>query len=239
MVREKIINWLKKWKQRCKCNIEVEITPAISLFGIINFTFAKAKISRNPEEWREEDKTKITEFLKEELKISLEEFSKLIKEEIRETEKSVIDRLLDEIKKVILESPLIPLVEFKKRAEIKPLLKYQKFIGRQNELDKLHKFLNDDQKIMLITGRGGIGKTRLAIEFADQIEGKNFTVYFIHPEIELKFGALQATDNILLILDEAASYSYIDKVIDFAQNPSGRWQFKTSTTRQNGGGRYC
>ena len=57
MVREKIINWLKiKNLKQITDYINVEIAPGITLFGIINFSFAKGKIKLTPEEWDDNDK---------------------------------------------------------------------------------------------------------------------------------------------------------------------------------------
>ena len=55
MVGEKIINWLKKLI-KITDYINVEIAPCVTLFGIINFSFAKGKIKLTPEEW--DDTTK-------------------------------------------------------------------------------------------------------------------------------------------------------------------------------------
>lgn len=54
-------------------------------------------------------------------------------------------------------------------------------IGRHHEVDELSKLLNDSQcRMVTISGPGGIGKTRLAIEAASQCQN-NFTdgVYFV------------------------------------------------------------
>ncbi|RLG33853.1 hypothetical protein DRN80_04095, partial [Methanosarcinales archaeon] len=65
MVREKIINWLKKLI-KITDYINVEIAPCVTLFGIINFSFAKGKIKLTPEEWDDNDKERIADFLRSE-----------------------------------------------------------------------------------------------------------------------------------------------------------------------------
>ncbi len=99
MVREKIINWLKiknLKKITDYININVEIAPCVTLFGIINFSFAKGKIKLTPEEWDDNDKERIADFLRSEgVGITLEEFKESLKEEIKkvaeETQKLILD----------------------------------------------------------------------------------------------------------------------------------------------------
>jgi len=217
MIREKIKNWLQKQKY----DLDIEFSPAITLFGILTFSFAKAKVDPNPDKWSEEERIIIADNLDKELKISLEEFSKCLKEEIEEKKKEELDSILDKIAELITEKPLIPLREFEERSDIKQLLEYKRFIGRQVELKELHTFLADDsRKIMFVSGEGGTGKTRLAIEFARQTEAKNWSVYFIHPNKPFKyFGAIPSSGKILLILDDASRYIERDRLIDFVRNP--------------------
>ena len=78
-----------------------------------------------------------------------------------------------------------------------------------NELKELHDFLNSDKEIKLITGDGGVGKTRLAIEFANKTEEEkndNWNVYFIHPYKDFNSGLIPDEKNTLLILDETSRY---------------------------------
>lgn len=103
---------------------------------------------------------------------------------------------------MLAENPLLSLVEFKDRSEIKVLREYKKFVGRESEIKELcnFNFLDKYKRIMLVTGRGGTVKTRLVIEFAEQIKDKNWEVYFIHPEIEFKPMMLPGTKNIFSFL---------------------------------------
>ena len=221
-VREKIKDWLQEQKQ--KYDINVEISPAVSFFGIISFSVAKAKIvDPNPDKWSKKEREIIADSLDKELKISLEEFSKCLKEEIEEKTKRELDFILNQIEELITEKPLIPLSEFEERSDVKPLLQYKRFIGRQEELKELDTFLNADRKIMVLVGEGGTGKTRLAIEFAKQMENKNWSVYFVHPHKSFKYlGAVPSRGNILLILDDASRYPETerDRLIDFVLNPT-------------------
>jgi len=85
MVKEKIINWLKTKKlKQITDYINVEIAPCVTLFGIINLSFAKGKIKLTPEEWDDNDKERIADFLRSEgVGITLEEFKESLKEEIK------------------------------------------------------------------------------------------------------------------------------------------------------------
>ncbi|MCU4139522.1 MAG: Tetratricopeptide repeat [Methanophagales archaeon] len=233
MVREKIINWLKKLEQ-IKDYIETfEIAPAISILGIIDISFAKGKIKLNPEEWDDEDKENIANFLRTHIDITLKEFEELLKKEIREVseekQKSIreqLDQFSKLLTRLLVENPLIPLEEFERRAEIEPLLKYE-FVGRESELEGLRKFLESDKKVFLLTGDGGVGKTRLAIEFAREVAKRkvsngNWDVYFIDQDREFKYPVVSnvlGNRNTLLILDDTSRYRNRDRVIGFIQNP--------------------
>ena len=225
MVREKIINWLKKLEQ-IKDHIETfEIAPAISILGIIDISFAKGKIKLNPEEWDDKDKEKIANFLRTHMDITLKEFEELLKKEIKKVPEETQKLILNQIK-YLVENPLIPLEEFERRAEIEPLLKYE-FVGRASELEGLRKFLESDKKVFLLTGDGGVGKTRLAIEFAREVAKRkvsngNWDVYFIDQDREFKYPVVSnvlGNRNTLLILDDASRYRNRDRVIGFIQNP--------------------
>ena len=223
MVREKIINWLKKLiKITDYININAEIAPCVTLFGIINFSFAKGKIKLTPEEWDDNDKERIADFLRSEgVGITLEEFKESLKEEIKKVSEERQKLILDEIKRLLVENPLVSLEEFEKRPEIKPLLEYE-FVGRESELGELHEFLENDKEVFVITGEGGFGKTRLAIEFARRVANDNWDVYFIDRDKDFKHSVVSIVlsgKNVLLILDDASRYPERNKVIGFVQNP--------------------
>ncbi len=89
MVREKIMNCFKiKNLKKITDYINAEIAPCVTLFGIINFSFAKGKIKLTPEEWDDNDKERIADFLRSEgVGITLEEFKESLKEEIKKYQK--------------------------------------------------------------------------------------------------------------------------------------------------------
>jgi len=225
MLREKITGWLEKLKQ-IKNHIDIECAPAITLFGVINITLFKGRLKLKPEEWRDEDKRRIAEFLSEKIGITLKEFEELLKKEIKEVSEEKQKLIRELLTRLLVENPLIPLEEFERRSEIKPMLKYE-FIGREVELEKLRKFLESDKKVFLLTGDGGVGKTRLAIEFAREVAKRkvsngNWDFYFIDQDREFKYPVVSnvlGNRNTLLILDDASRYRNRDRVIGFIQNP--------------------
>lgn len=93
--------------------------------------------------------------------------------------------------------------------------------GRKQELEDISKLLlGDGVRILLVRGGRGIGKTRLAIEYAKKIEeDKEWTPVFIRTQAE-KFeehlNELSAAKNYVIIADDADSYKDIDKLISLA-----------------------
>lgn len=45
------------------------------------------------------------------------------------------------------------------------------FVGREREIDEVEKLLADTTRLLTLTGPGGCGKTRLALEVARVLEG--------------------------------------------------------------------
>ena len=135
---DKIINWLKR--SYSKYGIKIEINPALTLFGIITFSMGKLETDPNPDKWSKKDKNSITDFLKKELKMSYDDFYKHYIDEFNNKSKKQIDSILNQIKEILSEKPLIPLNEFMKRKEIEKILEYKKFIGRKEEIKELYSF---------------------------------------------------------------------------------------------------
>ncbi len=229
MIGKKIKEWLKKQ------GINIELNPALTFFGIITFSLGKAigEVKINPDKWSKEQEEKIPDLIQKTVKISIEEYRQLLKEEIagkkEEEIKSEIKNILEgykeqieEIVRSIKEIPILTLEEFKRRKEIQKLLEYKKFIGRKEELKELHNFLhNTHERIRLIIGAGGTGKTRLAMEFAEELEKTNeWAAYFIHPYSS--FSPIPIEKKTLLILDEPSRYKDRDKLIDSVLNPPCR-----------------
>jgi len=111
--------------------------------------------------------------------------------------------------------------EFELRTENRSIhsSSFVKFVGRNSEVCDLRHFLEDDQKVIcLMTGRGGSGKTRLALEFSKIIfsQFNEWDVFFI--DRFKKFVTLDINKNTLLILDETSRYLYRPSLLSFVAN---------------------
>ncbi len=78
---------------------------------------------------------------------------------------------------------LEPLPTHKEPVKTNLLAPVDKFIGRKNELSELATLFRQDNRLVTIVGVGGVGKTRLAIEYASQQQASyEDGVYVIHLE---------------------------------------------------------
>lgn len=228
-----VLDKIKKFCKNYRVNLEpkVSIKPSITLFGILAFELLEIEPKDaveleviDPDNWSPELKCKINEYLQKILEISLEEYSSQLKKELKTTEANVIESILEGVAKSIKESPLLTLEEFESRTENRDVCsqRYSCFVGRKDDLNKLKDFLTiSSDKILVLTGPGAIGKTRLSIEFARHVkrEMKDWDVYFIHHENN--FNRFHARKYTLLILDETSRYPEIErsKLIDFVLHP--------------------
>ncbi|HUV02820.1 MAG TPA: ATP-binding protein [Desulfobacteria bacterium] len=174
MAKEKLKK-LKEWLQ--KRGIEIDVHPAITFFGII--TVSAGELEIHPEKWSKEEEEKVTAHLQKTANISLEDYQSLLKEAIeKKAEEEIAAEIqniletfkaeINEIVKSIRENPFLTLEEFKGRTENKAI--DYKFVGRGEELEEQNTFWNNpDDKISIIVGEGGTGKTRLALEFAQKL----------------------------------------------------------------------
>ena len=214
--RKKIDGYLKSHK------IETVFTPAVSLFGVVQFSLGEVKIDPNPDTWTKIDEAKIEEIVEKTAGISLQEYRELLRSEISSKNISEIKTQIEKIEEYIRshkEYPLLSPDEFERMQENKFLLKYKNFIGRDEELQKLRDFVNGEDKIGFIVGRGGVGKTKLALKFAKQMKAEGeWDVYFVNRYADFHLASLN--DKTLLILDEAWGYKPREKIVDFVLNRS-------------------
>jgi len=88
------------------------------------------------------------------------------------------------------------------------------FVGRETELTKLNEFINSDERAIIISGRGGIGKSRLLRAFTQQLPSIIQTRFLSSSvEIKLKDFELLPKDGILLI-DDAHENADIGRLIN-------------------------
>ena len=209
--RKKIDDYLKRHR------IETAITPAVSLFGLVEFSLGEVKIDTDTSSWTRSDERMIEEFVRRTAEISIQEFKELLKFEVEGRDRSEVSREVEEIVEYlrqIRDYPFSSPEEFESRPENLFLLKYKHFIGRSDEMEELLTFLNGPEEIGFMVGRGGVGKTKLALEFGKQVKAAGeWEVYFINRVAD--FIPIFLEDKTLLILDEAWGYSHREKVIDF------------------------
>jgi hypothetical protein len=86
------------------------------------------------------------------------------------------------------------------------------FVGREGELARLEEFCEADQEVLwwAVTGPGGIGKSRLAYEFCQRIEGRGWRAQFLRREF-FDGPATQCLtwdfpQDLLLVVDYAACH---------------------------------
>ncbi len=105
---------------------------------------------------------------------------------------------------------LIPYEEF-----FKPFLNkdnyfnhtYQ-FVGRENNIENLNNFISKDEKILIIQGRGGIGKSRILFEFSRCFKEYNeeWELFFLNEQIitsKENFPQLKPHDKFIIVIDDA------------------------------------
>jgi len=77
------------------------------------------------------------------------------------------------------------------------------FFGRESELAQIESLLGDPEcRLITVTGIGGSGKTRLAIQAARQSRGFQGNVYFI------ALATITSLDDLILSIAEAIQYSF-------------------------------
>ena len=84
---------IRKWLE--KKNISIKISPAVTLFGVL--TLQWGHLNKNFNNWSREDKDKIDNFLRKELKITLEQFKENWNTEIKQTNKEEIESVIKTI----------------------------------------------------------------------------------------------------------------------------------------------
>jgi hypothetical protein len=89
---------------------------------------------------------------------------------------------------------------------------------RGNEKDCFLEFLESQEKILMVYGQGGIGKTRILIEFARIAERQKWTQIFIRVEEEAfdeHLVELLPDERYIIFLDNAHRYDNFEKLLEF------------------------
>ena len=125
---------------------------------------------------------------------------------------------IEALKRILDENILITPESFKNRIENSSIREseFEIFIGRRKEIKKLKDFLNlDNTPVCILSGAGGTGKTRLVMEYAEEIQ-ENWDVFFIDSYKPYK--KFEISRNTVVILDETPRYKKIDALINSVVN---------------------
>ena len=92
------------------------------------------------------------------------------------------------------------------------------FIGREVELAALHAWCEDERagRLRLMTGPGGIGKTRLALELAERLRQRGWEAQLIVPGQEAAITGILyagARDRALLVVDNAETCAGLQQML--------------------------
>ncbi|MBI4128339.1 MAG: hypothetical protein HY459_04730 [Parcubacteria group bacterium] len=116
------------------------------------------------------------------------------------------------------------------------------FVGRNELLDKAKSFLSDPtQRLLIITGSGGIGKSRSLLEIGKHgLEDKWGNVYWANVttlEASTAWTAgIPQTDNTLILIDEPASSQSVRVLLEQLQSPTSpvaNWKVVVAVRSQN------
>ncbi len=158
----------------------------------------------------------------EEFQFNILKYSKDLNEINQELKNqlTILRKKIQEFDTLISKENLIPLNYYLNRQESRRMLeRHPKLIGRSYEINRLLNFLNSNQNVILISGPGGVGKTRLILEFAKEVMKLNsWSVNFINHNKEFK--VQHETINRVLILDDATRYADKMSLIDYIINNS-------------------
>lgn len=90
--------------------------------------------------------------------------------------------------------------------------------GRDNEIDQFRSFVQDsDKRLLVMSGSGGIGKTKLAIEFAKMVEGEHHDYESLFVQI-----AEDSFENALADIPPNRKYIFfVDDAHDYLDNLGG------------------
>ena len=105
--------------------------------------------------------------------------------------------------------------EWEKKNKISVFIRrFKEFIGRDDELSKLNSFLDSKRNIAIISGLGGVGKTRLLIEFARRVKlQRSWQVFFVDDyELDVKVirEFISKYNHVILILDDLSNFTKIE-----------------------------
>lgn len=121
-----------------------------------------------------------------------------------------------------------------------PLFDYNQTLrGRQNRLAELDRFLNDPgQRIAILPGRGGIGKTKLLRDWSRGISGWQVLWVSKHGVWHEGTAAEIPPKDAVIVADDAHHYEYLDKLISLVGSRPGEPRLKLVIATRPSGNAY-
>ncbi len=109
----------------------------------------------------------------------------------------------------------------------KPFNHAWRLVGRTDYLQNLNDFVqSEEQKIVILPGRGGIGKTKLLLAFAEQFNNSNLTLWFVEEGVPITAQNVVnlPKNNCVVVLDDAHRREEDVAVLltFFRQNPTNK-----------------
>jgi hypothetical protein len=110
-------------------------------------------------------------------------------------------------------------------------------VGRTKSVEELHKFIESEQQLVgILTGRGGIGKTKLLHTFAQQFDLHNqkFTLRFLMQGVSTTIESLEELpiEPCLIVVDDAHQRDDLSVLLAFVRQNSHRFKLILSSRPQ-------
>ena len=104
-------------------------------------------------------------------------------------------------------------------------------VGRSEELAAVDRFVASDQQTLMLTGRGGIGKTRLLFEIATRI-GADIPVFFLAPDTKFRPEDMELlpAGRFVAVVDDAHNRDDVLALLSaLSRHPSQGWKLVLAT----------
>lgn len=109
-------------------------------------------------------------------------------------------------------------------------------VGRTKSVEELHKFVESEQRIGILTGRGGIGKTKLLHTFAQQFDEhhQQFTLRFLMQGVPITIESLEELpiEPCVVVVDDAHQRDDLLVLLAFVRQNSHRFKLVFSSRPQ-------